>query len=181
MTKPRGFSLISKKLVKAKPGGFTLIELIVVVTIVGIIVSIGSISFGNVQKYNRDQRRKSDLKTIQQSLAGYYSVYRSYPTTGCVMAAAYNTNPCSWWGDHPTYGNHKTDYIPGLAPSFIKSLPLDPNGDQNCRFYLYNSNGYEYKLLSHCPEGTWPTTDPFYDTSRPTWAFQVSSPGAKNW
>lgn len=59
--------------------GFTLLELLVVISIIGILVAIGSASYSTVQKKGRDARRKEDLKAIQNALEQSYSVDSAYP------------------------------------------------------------------------------------------------------
>ena len=48
--------------------GFTMIELLVVISIIGILASIGLVSFSGAQKQARDSQRKSDLKQYQSAL-----------------------------------------------------------------------------------------------------------------
>jgi len=54
--------------------GFTLLEMLVVVGIMAILVSIGSVSYSTAQKKSRDAKRKSDLQAIQNGLEQYYSI-----------------------------------------------------------------------------------------------------------
>ncbi len=51
--------------------GFTLVELLVVISVLGILASIVLVSFGGSQKQARDTQRKSDLKQYQNSLEAY--------------------------------------------------------------------------------------------------------------
>jgi len=159
--------------------GFTLIELLVVISIIGILAGLTLSSYSGAQKQARDTQRKADLTQLKTALEAYYSARNAYPiTTG-------------WWGEcnHPwgRGGLPRTGpdgYIPGLAPTFVEELPTDPlpNTNPNC-CYLYRSDGRDYKLLAHCtPETGYPTTSPFYDPARPTWAWQVhSSDVSKGW
>lgn len=50
------------------PKGFTLIELLIVVTIIGVLMVIAIVIFGNVQPGARDARRRSDLDAIGKAL-----------------------------------------------------------------------------------------------------------------
>lgn len=61
--------------------GFTLVELLVVIAIVGIVstVVIGGTGESRARARARDNRRISDIKTIQLGLALYYDVNKSYP------------------------------------------------------------------------------------------------------
>lgn len=52
---------------------FTLVEILVVVTIIGMIAGIGVLSYGQISKQSRDGRRKSDLENIRSALEMYRS------------------------------------------------------------------------------------------------------------
>lgn len=54
--------------------GFTLLELLVVISIIAILITMGVSSFATAQKKGRDTKRKSDIKEVQTALEQYYSV-----------------------------------------------------------------------------------------------------------
>lgn len=53
---------------------FTLIEMLVVISLIGILTTIALVSFGASQKQARDTNRKSDLKQYQTSLENYANI-----------------------------------------------------------------------------------------------------------
>lgn len=59
--------------------GFTLIEMLVVVAIIGLLSSIILVGLGDVRKDARDTRRIADIRQIQNALEIYYSTNQSYP------------------------------------------------------------------------------------------------------
>lgn len=75
--------------------GFTLLELLVVVSIIVILITMGLSSYSTAQKKGRDAKRKSDIKEIQGALEQYYSVCGyTYPTpTGTFYSAIICTTP----------------------------------------------------------------------------------------
>ncbi len=71
-------------------GGFTLLELLVVIGIIGIIVALATVAYSTTQVSGRNARRKQDLVAIQNSLEQYYSANAfSYPTGSCKVASSY--------------------------------------------------------------------------------------------
>lgn len=59
--------------------GFTFVELLVVITIIGIIFAAAAVSFGAITVRSRDARRRSDLELIRQALEMCRSVVGYYP------------------------------------------------------------------------------------------------------
>jgi general secretion pathway protein G len=59
--------------------GFTLLELLVVMAIIGILAAIGIASYGTVQSKARDARRKSDLENVARALEMYRNDVGNYP------------------------------------------------------------------------------------------------------
>ncbi len=70
-----------RKSTQEKDQGFTLVELLVVVIIIGILSAIAIPAFLNQRKKAVDASIKSDLKTIATSLETYYTDNMTYPET----------------------------------------------------------------------------------------------------
>lgn len=103
---------------------FTLIELIIVITILSLLVVGGIGQYYNSLKSGSDARRKADLQSIQKALETYYQDMGSYP------AVAIPDPFC-----HPS-GCPTAQYM--------QKLPNDPGGSP----YIYDSDGTYYKLYS---------------------------------
>src|SRR3989338_10013359 len=75
--------------------GFTLMELLVVISIIAILITVGLTSFSTAQKKARDTKRKSDIKEVQTSLEQYFSICgNNYPTpTGTFLAPVICPDP----------------------------------------------------------------------------------------
>lgn len=58
--------------------GFTLLELLVVISIIGILMAVALASFTNAQIKARDTRRIGDMKAFQTVYEQYYSVNGAY-------------------------------------------------------------------------------------------------------
>ncbi len=124
--------------------GFTLMELLVVMAILGILIVAGLGSFTSSQKKSRDIKRKSDLRQISLSLETYYNDFGAYPLSdssthqikGCGSAG---TSLCDWgspWKKTPASGT---------ATVYMITLPSDPSSS---RSYYYDSDGTYYRLYA---------------------------------
>ena len=75
-----------KNLYKTVNKGFTLLELLVVIGIIGVLVSLITVSFSNAQKTSRDSRRRQDLVSIQNAMEQYYAANNfAYPAANCSL------------------------------------------------------------------------------------------------
>jgi len=106
--------------------GFTLVELIVVIAILGLLAAIGLGSFRTSQIKGRDSQRKSDLAQIQRALELYYNDHQQYP-----LSVEFPGGGGVWEDDEGTL--------------YMKEVPQDPKfGD-----YLYDSaDGSDYKVYA---------------------------------
>lgn len=110
--------------------GFTLIELMVVIVILGILATLFLGNFTTSQAKARDAQRKSDLNQIMRALEAYNNDKGSYPpagTDGTIAGVA--------------WGSAFTD----AGVSYMAELPKDPKSD---RTYLYASNLNSYRLYA---------------------------------
>lgn len=129
--------------------GFSLIELLVVISIIGILAGILVLSFDTARKNSRDAARKSDLQALQLAIELYKAQNGSYPKEGCSAPTTLwvGPGPLSGWGQ----GNCD-DYIEGLVPDYIASLPKDPNHelDQDLGYiYRTNIDRSAFKVIVH--------------------------------
>jgi type II secretory pathway pseudopilin PulG len=69
---------------------FSLIELLVVATIMILLTTIGLVSYQSANRNARNAKRKADLSTVQQALVLYRTDEATYPS-GNGSAAAFNT------------------------------------------------------------------------------------------
>ena len=81
--------------------GFTLMELLIVIALIGILVTMGVASYSTAQIKSRDSRRKVDMKVYQNALEQFYADQNStYPadlseltSTGTYLPAGVPTDP----------------------------------------------------------------------------------------
>lgn len=107
--------------------GFTLIEILVAVTIIAVLVSIGVVSYASVNKRSRDAKRKGDVEQLRSALEMYRSDIGSYPDT---------TGSGSW--------TDASDLSTPLVSTYLPAIPSDPKSSQKYRYKATNSSGGNY-------------------------------------
>lgn len=127
--------------------GFTLIEILVVIAIIGIILSILTVNFNEARKKSRDKARQSDLKSLQLAIESYRAQNGEYPAAGCGAGGNVWVTPGSVSGG---FDRSCSEYIAGLAPDFIAALPNDPNMENDIgKGFMYRTDNSRatYKIL----------------------------------
>ncbi len=131
-----------------KNKGFTLVELLVVMAILGVLVTLVASGFRTAQMRGRDGKRKSDLKEIANSLEIFYSDQGEYPDASGDRIQACPYDPiagsvdCTWGASEFTDG----------VTIYFKTLPEDPVSSLD---YVYrvqliadNANNQKYQLFA---------------------------------
>lgn len=85
--------------------GFTFIEILVVVSIIGLLAGIGAVSYSQFTKSSRDAKRKADVENLRAAL----EMYRSNHATS----------------SYPDDIDDLTD----LSNRYIDTIPKDPKGN----------------------------------------------------
>lgn len=126
-----------------KNKGFTLIELVVVIAIIGILAALISGNFINSLKRGRDSQRKADLEHIQKALELYYEDKLAYPATltfGSVL-------------DDPVSGKKYMLTIPTdpKTSNFYRYCVNDLNNPQQYQLYARLENNEDKKIITPSP------------------------------
>ena len=99
--------------------GFTIVELLIVIVVIGILAAISIVAYNNIQQMARDGQRAQDIKTITKALEMYYIDNGKYPgiSGGSTMinGSWATTNDVSW-----------AKLEEALVPKYISMLPKEP-------------------------------------------------------
>jgi len=120
---PKRLEEVSPKFLTVQNSGFSLIELLVVVTIIAIL----TFAFFNVARETRrnslDSRRKGDLTQVKVALAQYFEINRSYPESDGNGKMKCPSGSGLTWGQ---------DALACGGQTYMRQLPKDPGRFQYC-------------------------------------------------
>jgi type II secretion system protein G len=79
---------------KVTQQGFTIVELLIVIVVIGILAALVITTYNGIQQKGRNTERTTDLKAVQGQLEAYYASNGRYPTL-----ANLNDQPATgnWW------------------------------------------------------------------------------------
>ena len=121
-----------------KSKGFTFIEMLVVVTIIGVLSAVGVANFKVANQKARDGRRQGDLQQIRAALELYRTDQSVYPTTAEFPAAGGSlaAGGTTYISDRP--GDPLDDYLysytsgDGTTYTLCSSLELSTAAAADC-------------------------------------------------
>ena len=96
--------------------GFTLIEILIVISIIAILISAASFNYTSARQRSRDAIRKKDLQALKSALLLYWQDQKKFPGE---VGRTYASDGTNQWIPQPPGS-------PLLTPEYIKALPQDP-------------------------------------------------------
>jgi prepilin-type N-terminal cleavage/methylation domain-containing protein len=112
--------------------GFTLIEVLLAITIIGVLSGFVFVQMNGTANATKDTKRKADIELIKNALISYRSEnYSNVPAEDCVIGT------CTT--------------LPTALEPFLASLPNDPNSGSS---YRYVSDGTDCTLYATLSDGS---------------------------
>lgn len=118
-----GNEMNTGKMISIKQAGFTIVELLIVIVVIGILAAITIVAFNGVQSRARDSARTNDIKSIQKALELYRVDNGIYPSVG-TDNVGYNLSTLST----------------ALVPTYIAKIPNDPKSGSTNYQYVRGSD-----------------------------------------
>ncbi len=76
---------------KQKQSGFTIVELLIVIVIIGILAGLVITTFVGIQQRARNSERQTDINSISSQLEGYFARNSGYPNLADLNSAAWRS------------------------------------------------------------------------------------------
>lgn len=125
------------KIMRNKKNGFTLIELIVSVTIIAVLTVVGVVSYTGTNKKARDSRRMADLEKIRVGLELYrQGIGGTYPSS-----------------------------LNALVTNYLSEVPAGPKGE--VYDYDQTGTGYTYTLKTTVEDSGSTNVSGYYQVTNP--------------
>ena len=74
---------------KNKSKGFTIVELLIVIVVIGILATLVIVTFTGIQQKARDSKRKTDLNALDSHAEAFYASYGFYPTLADLQTSSF--------------------------------------------------------------------------------------------
>lgn len=129
--------------------GFTLIEVLVVITIIGLLSTILYASFNDARVEAKNRAMLTELREVQLALELYKAQNGEYPPAASSGGSCSGTSGGYDWAQSSSCGS--TPIISGLIPEYISELPDaadSANGSCNLVYQVGSANHDSYKLTA---------------------------------
>ena len=137
---------MSIKPMKKSTGGFTLVELLIVIVVIAILASISIVAYSGVQERTRDSLRKTDLAQLAKIIQLYSIDNGDYAAAGCG-----NGSGSGWLhSDYDGTGPYKSINQCLIDAGHMQQPLRDPSGLNSCN----NGADCHAYLKASCAAGT---------------------------
>ena len=135
---------------QSKQKGFTIVELLIVIVVIGILAAISIVAYNNVTQKARDDQRVTDARNIVNAAASYQAEIGTWPSAG--QLTGYNTVSLS--GSAKTRLEHAsatgaTNPTDGTKDTFYRYVACPASGTQTgVRVVYWKEDGSSAQQLT---------------------------------
>jgi len=154
---------------KHRSSGFTIVELLIVIVVIGILAAITIVAYNGIQERAKFSKAQQDLASIRKAIKLYYVDNGKYPVS----------TADGWMGWDQATGD---SFIPGLTPTYMQKTPqMDTNlAATDTYLYASTSSGTGFTLQRYRADGlpaTEKTNNPRIKPSDPNnaWGYWTSN------
>lgn len=110
----------------SRKSGFTIVELLIIIVVVGILAAISIVAYNGIQQRARDTERRAELGVVERYVKLYIADNGAVPhtTSGCYRAKSSNLSGCEAMNLLPDISKYIAD----------GKLPVDPKNDATSHY-----------------------------------------------
>lgn len=143
--------------------GFTLVELMIVVAIIGILAAVAIPKFADMLEKSREGATKGNLAALRSSVSNYYADQRGvFPVNLDSATYMVNNNP-----------------VPAFIPTYIERLPAVKVTSKNAANGTYPGPGDNPNTASQVTTGTW--SNPAFSSLGVGWKYDGAASAGNVW
>jgi len=117
---------------KNKQSGFTIVELLIVIVVIGILAALVVTTFSGIQQKARNTERETDIKAVHGQVEAYYAQNGKYPTLANLNDSTFRSSNLKGLDDEalkdPKGANNT---VAGTAAANVYSYAVTPSGCDN--------------------------------------------------
>lgn len=129
---------------KQRQSGFTIVELLIVIVIIGILAGLVVTTFVGIQQRARNSERQTDINSISTQLEGYFAKNSGYPSLADLNDGTWRTNNEVKMGDSDKAladpSNATTAALVGTVPAAVGDEYSYVPTPANCNSPTTNAN-----------------------------------------
>lgn len=147
-------------LVAGKKSGFTIVELLIVIVVIGILAAIVTVAYNGITARSKVSRVYSDMSQVNKQILAYYALNGQYPVTSSTMgggATSLADANCTYTGTVTATAL----WVPSITAGLPQSDQTLKGVGNTAGCYIYLSNGTDYVLSAWNMVPT-PSTDVGY-------------------
>jgi prepilin-type N-terminal cleavage/methylation domain-containing protein len=133
-----------------KNKGFTIVELLIVIVVIGILATLVIVTFTGIQQKGRNTQRQTDIKAVQGYVESFYAEYGFYPTGTDLTTPAFITK-----------------YMKGLDPKALVDPKQAQDGSATIATATVAAGTYQYSYVASNGSGGTCSTAASSTTSDP--------------
>jgi prepilin-type N-terminal cleavage/methylation domain-containing protein len=76
---------------KNKSKGFTIVELLIVIVVIGILATLVIVTFTGIQQKARNSQRQTDINAVDSHVEAFYAQYGFYPSQADLATTSFQT------------------------------------------------------------------------------------------
>lgn len=77
---------------KKRQSGFTIVELLIVIVVIGILATLVIVTFTGIQQKSRNSQRQTDINAVASHVEAFYAQWGFYPTQADLASSTFRSS-----------------------------------------------------------------------------------------